>query len=717
MPQVIDELVTILGFDMDSRAGTVLDKFNKGVASVAQHAKKASVAVVAASTAVSYFVVQLNKASDEVEKLGRVTGISTDTIQEMTFAMEQVGGNAATMQSDLVSLMSSMNSPIPGEFNQGLFLLGISTKKASGELKNVDEVLLDIADKMQGMSKQKQMQWGNKIGISKDTIMLLQEGRGEIERLRKQAQQIPVIIDPENLKNAREFNRQISLIGRVIGFLGQTIASAAGPAVKDIVSGLMEWIKVNRKLIQSGLKAFINGIVEGFAKFADGIRLVRSFFGELIKGAGKVIPGFDKFVTVLGDVSEAITATEAVSVVVFSALTALAIPLVFLTAQFLVFASIIAAVGLIIDDFVGFLKGSESVTGELIKKVTELWGVFGDKFPAMADFLGELATAFVSFASFLKDVFFVVLDKFIDLLGLVGKGWGLILDLAEKGLGAIGFGDDDEIIEGKVQEITKTVKTEIIPGVKQIVAPMQEPVESMLGSVRDSIFGKIHDFFGDSQGSEQNIQAKIKEPLKKIQEPIVKIQEKIKEPVIQAQEKIKAPIAQIQEKIKVPMAQVVKAQEKIQKPIIKIQENLKGPITKVQERLQEPITKIQEKSREPVAQIQEKLQKPMAILQENIQVPNIQVIMNMVSKITDKVMSEVKELNMNGSISKTIEAVSAPISPISTNNNSTSEQNIVNNVDITVTGNNAPAVASEVSSKLKTTLQRIYPGGLAPAIQ
>ncbi len=619
MPQVIDELVTILGFDMDSRAGTVLGKFNKGIDSIAQNAKQASMAVVAASAAVSYFVVQLNKASGEVEKLGRVTGISTDTIQEMSFAMEQVGGNVASMKSDLVSLLLSMNSPIPGEFNEGLFLLGISTKKANGELKNVDDVLLDIADKMQGMSKQKQMQWGNKIGISKDTIMLLQEGRDEIERLRKQAEQIPVIIDPENLKNAREFNRQISLIGRVFSFLGQTVASAAGPAIKDIVAGLMEWLKVNKELIQSGLKAFINGVVDGFMKFTKVVRSVIAFVSDLIPG--------------LGDLTKAITATEAVSILVFSALAALAIPLVVLISQFLLVGAVVAAAGLIINDFVVYLEGGESVIGELIQKVTELWEVFGEKFPAMADFLGEFFVVLKTFASFLKDSFFVVMDKFIEYLELAGKGWSLIAGATEKGLGILGFGDDKDILAPKIQEITEKVETETIPKVKELLKPMQKPIASMWNKAQEWTFEKIQ------------------ETIESIQPPVKAIQEKIKEPV----------------------AKVNMAQEKLQ-----------ALISKIQEKVQEPMGKMQ---------------------------------IGILTKIAENATTKLKKLNINGNISKNIEAVSAPVAQVPTQNNSTSEQNIVNNVDITVTGDNAPVVASEVSYKLKTTLYQLYPGDLAPAVQ
>ena len=115
--------------------------------------------------------------------------------------------------------------------------------------------------------------------------------------------------------------------------------------------------------------------------------------------------------------------------------------------------------------------------------------------------------------------------------------------------------------------------------------------------------------------------------------------------------------------------------------------------------------------------IKEKLQTLISKIQEKVQESTGKMQIEILTKMAKNAIAELKKLNVDGNISKKIEAVSAPIAPVSTQNNSTSEQNIVNNVDITVTGNNAPAVAAEVSNKLKTALSQLYPGGLAPAVQ
>ncbi len=760
MATVIDELVTILGFDMDSRAGATLDKFNKGINSITSFAKTASIAITATAASLSYFVLKTTKASDEIEKLGRVTGISTDTIQEMSFALEQVGGSVSTMHSDLEKLMMSMNSPIPGEFNQGLFLLDISTKKASGALKTVDEVLMDIADKMQGMTKQKQMQWGAKIGISKDTIMLLQEGRGEIERLRKQAAQMPVIIDPENLKNAREFNRQLSLLSRIFGFLGQTIASTAGPALKELVTSFAEWTSKNKEVITSGLLVFIEGVTDGFSRFADVVNVVFTAISDLIPE--------------MNGLTDAFTAIDVISGLVLGVLVALSIPLAILAAKFLLIAGVVTLFALAIEDLVVYLRGGNSAIGELIKKVTEMWEVFGQKFPAMADFLKEFWDVLGTFASFLKDVFFYVLDKFIKLLGLVAKGWGLLAGLAEKGLKKLGFGDDKPVLEVKIKEVIEEAKPYVAKAQK-VVREVIEKVEPIITKKRDAIFERMQEVVEPTKKSDRGIieeevprnsmlllVAVVKDGIRKAMQPtktaihpvqeVIKpvketvkpvketVKEVIKEVIKPVKETVKETVKEVIKPVKETVKEVIKPVKETVKEVIKpvkevikpVKETVKEVIKPVKETVKEvikPIRAVRETIREIMQPVKEKIQEttrePTRAVQKTIEevvqpshkkmIPSpFDVLESFIKASPFGVLeSFIKKNNTNNLASSPI--ATQPITNTTTSSNQ--QTDVKNTVNIEITGDNAPAVASEVAHTLNTTLYQLYPGGLAPAVQ
>ncbi len=721
MATVIDELVTILGFDMDSQANATLAKFNAGIASITQHAKMASKAVLAASASIAYFTSKTNQASAEVEKLGRLTGISTDTIQEMSFAMEQVGGSISSMHSDLVSLLASMNSPIPGEFNQGLFLLGVSTKKANGDLKSVDDVLLDIADKMQGMSAQRQMQWGQKIGISKDTILLLQEGRGEIERLRKQAKQIPVIVDKESLKNAREFNRQMSLLGRVFDFIGKTAASVAGPAIRDLVEGLLAWISANKGLIQSGLGGSISGIIDGVTKFSKVV-------GNTVDAILDFIPGLREF----GDV---LSGTEMVAATVYGALALLSIPFAILLAKVLLVGAAMAVAGLVINDFIAYLSDGESVTGELAESVTELWEVFSQKFPAMTEVLEIFGGGLKKFAVFLKDVFFVVLHEFGRLFNIVASGFRASLDPIEEWLSGLGFGKGDKYVR------PKTLRDKFKEFEEKRSESKAAPTPTPTKTSREH----IEEFLKYREG----VASQISTPVKAIRAAMGPVLEPVRaavEPVRAAMEPVRAamePVRTAMEPVRAAMEPVRTALEPVRAAMEPVRAAL-TPTKTSREHIEEFL-----KYREGVAsQISTPVKEIRAAMEEAAKIfqapketqgsvppePNISTVigdgilglfesakvpLQDVKKSLDIVGAEIKKLDLKD-INKNMGTLLAPtamVPMVQNNNTSTFGQNVTNSININITGDNAPAVASEVSSTLRTTLQQIFPGGLAPAVQ
>lgn len=433
MATVIDELVTILGFDMDSDAMSIVQNFNSKIDMVTQYAGWASAALLAAASSVTYFSERSADAAADIDKFAQLTGLATETIQELSFATEQAGGDASSMQRDLDSLTRSMSSPIPGEFNHALFMLGISATDAGGRLKDADEVMLEIADTMQGMAAQRQLQWGSKIGLSDDTIRLLQKGRGEIDRLRKQAQDIPTVVDKESLENARMFVTQLSLIRRVFTYIGQEVASSAGPAIKEVVELTVEWIKQNREFIQLGLKNLIEGIIGGFRRFVAMLDRAASAIGD-------AVPWLKDFVV-------AMTEAEAVSSIVFAALSALSIVLIVLGAKFLLIIGIVVAAGLVIEDFLTYLEGGESVFGDFMSWLDGLWQSFATNFPAIADLIETLLGLLGDFmrvagGSLLRS--FELLGKVIAGAFEIGiEKAKILLDLAERALQFLGFGDDE----------------------------------------------------------------------------------------------------------------------------------------------------------------------------------------------------------------------------------------------------------------------------------
>ena len=115
---IVDELVTILGIDLDAQALNKLHAFEDNVGKAAQAVEKFALKISLGATAMSFW---LKTSYDEEESLQRIadrTGVSTNKLQEWGYAANAISGDAQGLMADMESLQKSMSSPIPGQYNQ-----------------------------------------------------------------------------------------------------------------------------------------------------------------------------------------------------------------------------------------------------------------------------------------------------------------------------------------------------------------------------------------------------------------------------------------------------------------------------------------------------------------------------------------------------------------------------------------------------------------------
>lgn len=437
MATIIDELVTILGVDIKAGVVPVVQKFSSMVEGIASKAAWASAALMTAASSAAYFATQANADSAEIEKFGRLTGVSTKSLQGLSFAAEQAGGSAGSLQQDLLGLTKSMSSPVPGEFNHALFMLGINARDAKGQLRSADQVLLDIADKLQGMDEQTQLQWASKIGLSDDTLLLLQMGRREIAAFQKQAEEIPVIVDEKQLKDARDFTVNLTLLRRVVAYLRQEISSAAGPVVKQIVGDFVSWVKVNREWLQQNIREKVEGITTGVRRFWSTLKHLKDVFLE-------IFPYTRQFVEGLGNIE--LTAT-----LVQAGLFLLAGTAVFFAAKFALVGLAFTVAALVIEDFITWMRDGDSIIGRVIESVKAMGKEFADTFPGMTGLVEDLWDAGAELGElFAKDLVNGT-NGLMRVLLFMGRGIeqiaGWVMRLVDNFLMLLGFGRNQSLMD------------------------------------------------------------------------------------------------------------------------------------------------------------------------------------------------------------------------------------------------------------------------------
>ena len=417
---VIDELVTLLGLKLDPKAVREAGLLKSALGGIVTGAVAAGAALAAAAAAVQTYAMGQAESIAEGKRFADMLDLSFEKLQALEYAATALGGSSQELRSDLEKLTKSMSSPIPGEYNQTLYLLGISARDASGKLKGADEVLLNIADKLSGMSKQRQLQFAERLGLSQTSLRLIQQGRGGIQQLTAEAQSLGIVLDKQTGEQALKFQTTLAKLRGTVGGIGKAITAGLLPALEEGVKWLAEWIAANRQIIASGIQQIVEGVARGFSLFGSAVGALR----DVLK---RIIGPFDGFVKNLD-------ATQAIAVAVAVALGGVVLAAAAWVAPFAAAAAGVAAFVVVLEDLYTFFQGGESLFGEWVQSFTDeypnlakviggiisllgdLVGWAADKAPAAFKLLGTVIAAPFKFAAAALDLLISGVDKLIGIV-------------------------------------------------------------------------------------------------------------------------------------------------------------------------------------------------------------------------------------------------------------------------------------------------------------
>lgn len=413
---VVNELVTLLSFKEGAQSAATLKRFTASIDGIKNTIKQLGGAVVAAQAAITGLTIAAGNQALAYEKLAQKTGLSADELQRFEYAATAVGANIQAVTQDIAGLYQTMTSPIPGELNETLLMLGINVLDASNNVKTADTIFLELADTLSKIDKQKALQWANKLGISNDTLLLLREGKIGVQELLMEAENMGAIIPSEVLKNGAEFKKNLDSIRYTIKNIGTQIFLGLSPAFRDIIKSTKDWIAENRKFITSNLDIFLKGIIQGLGEFVDMLKSAWQWINNLFSNIKGGLTDMDKF-------KAAATLIKGALIGLFIALS----PLILAFAKFWAIGIIVAAV---LEDFFGYLEGKDSLIGRLVDK----FNAWLDASPRLQQAIAAVRDIVVSLYEALKElgkyttvtlkIAIQLVSDFFEFLWDTGKGVG-----------------------------------------------------------------------------------------------------------------------------------------------------------------------------------------------------------------------------------------------------------------------------------------------------
>lgn len=415
---VVDELVTLLSFKTSPGTEKAIKSIKDGISTLKSEVTKWAAAATAAGAATSAFLLSASDKAIELQKLSQSTNLSTDSLQQWQYAAEAVGASSAAVTSDLESLLKTMSSPIPGELNMELMMLGVSVHNASGQLRGADEVLKDVGDKLNKMSSARAVQWAERVGISNDTLMLLKQGRQGLSELFEEAQLVGAIIPEDAINRGAELSKSIKTLKTVFQALGNSIALSFAPNLKKVVDNFKQFLINNADFVRQGLGITIDGVSRGFGRFWDILVKIKDGFVALLQPMQPFLKNMDAVKVVAGLVTGALAG--------FLALMAPAI------LQFAAVGAAIAGVSLVIEDFITWLEGGESVIGDIVNAFSN----WMDKFPELKEDLKSVGQVFADVFNAIPGLIDKCIDKIEDMFPVINKilsSLGKVIDFVYEG--------------------------------------------------------------------------------------------------------------------------------------------------------------------------------------------------------------------------------------------------------------------------------------------
>jgi hypothetical protein len=263
-----------------------------------------------AASKIEGFVDDVVELGGKLNDMADKTGLNVEELQELGYAAKLAGGDIDQVAAGLKHLTRNMTAASDGSGEQAKAFAkaGIAVKDADGKMRPAADVLGDIADHLQSLSKDDRpamaMQLLGKSGAQ--MVPWLKDGSEGLAKMRQEARDLGVVIGGEDIEALDNLGDDMDRLKMTMGGLKNQIVIALLPALQEVATGILDWVKANREAIKNTLVSVVHGMIAAFrflAKVIGGVIDVVSALVTVFKTIGGV---FAEVLGVLMDLGAAI---------------------------------------------------------------------------------------------------------------------------------------------------------------------------------------------------------------------------------------------------------------------------------------------------------------------------------------------------------------------------------------------------------------------------
>lgn len=360
---IIGKFFGVLGFKVDHKG---VEEFKLSL----EHTKRAVEGIFAVEILerVAAFIERSVGAAAATNDLGEMAEMSAEKVAALGRVAMDHSASIESMNSAILGVSRATGQAAMGlGRNVKLFQqLGIKAKDSSGHVKNAEEVMGELADKFQTMDMSKVMATAGRMGINPMVAKMMKElGREGWQKAVSEALG-KGILSEEDYRQADKTEKTFKRFHLVTGQIATLLANQVAPWFRRVVD-VMEGFFVEHKV------AFTKRLHEAMKTLSEVLSRVWGFGSKLFDVMSKLYSKMtatkyagEAFRLVL----VAIAAVEAAQTVgkIAEAVTNLYKAFTKIPKLLSGVSLLVVAVGLLVEDWLAFQNGEESVIGDLEKR-------------------------------------------------------------------------------------------------------------------------------------------------------------------------------------------------------------------------------------------------------------------------------------------------------------------------------------------------------------
>ncbi len=396
-------------------------------------------------------VVESAAYADEILTLSTNTGLSTDTLQELSYMAELTDTSLETITGSMAKLTKNMATAQKGtgDAAKAFAELGVDIVDSSGALRSNEDVFTDVIGALSEMENETQrdayaMQIFGK--SAQDLNSFMAQGADGIAALAEEAHNVGYVLDEDALSALGSVDDAMQRFNGSVGGLKNQIVTSFAPAIATGIESLNGFL-AGETSAQEFAATMSDMVMEGARAILDNLpaimETVSSLLSELMNG---VRESFPQIVEV---------ATE--------------------------------VIGTLLD---GLLDGLPEILQMGLDIILELVNGIIDGLPDMIERLPEIITGFVTFIA--KNLPKIV-ETGIKLLGALVSGLMKAIPDMVKNLPQIikALVDGLSSAISKVTEIGKNIVQGVWNGIQQMGTWIKNKVKNFFGGIVDSVKGLL----------------------------------------------------------------------------------------------------------------------------------------------------------------------------------------------------------------------------------